>query len=78
MSINQIYQESCQGIKINGYTNKWSALDTTIYDGKMYGIFENDTFGDETYYLLCDITDGIQVVAETYDDIWQTIEDLFG
>lgn len=34
--------------KVKGYTNRWSIIDT--HEG--YGLLENNTYGDETCYLV--------------------------
>lgn len=34
--------------KVKGYTNRWSLIDT--HEG--YGLLENNTYGDETCYLV--------------------------
>ena len=47
-----------QGVEINGYTNKWSCVDTY----GTFGMFENDTWGDETCYLICEEQNGKLVV----------------
>lgn len=52
-----------QNMKIEGYSGKWSAIDS--YD--KYYLMENDYYGDETCYLIIDNTN--TVIAETYDDI---------
>ena len=42
--------------KINGYYNKWSVIDT--YKG--YALMENNTYGDETCYLVVKVKDNVQ------------------
>ena len=37
--------------KVKGYKNKWSLIDT--YQG--YGLLENNTWGDETCYLVVEL-----------------------
>ena len=58
-----------QNIKIEGYSGKWSAIDS--YD--KYYLMENNYYGDETCYLIIDDTN--TVIAETYDDIVTALED---
>lgn len=42
--------------KVNGYYNKWSVID--IYKG--YALLENNTWGDETCYLVAKVKDNVQ------------------
>lgn len=42
--------------KVKGYYNKWSVIDT--YKG--YALMENNTYGDETCYLVVKIKDNVQ------------------
>lgn len=42
--------------KIKGYYNKWSVID--IYKG--YALMENNTYGDETCYLVVKVKDNVQ------------------
>lgn len=37
--------------KVKGYSNRWSIIDT--YEG--YGLLENNTYGDETCYLVVEL-----------------------
>ena len=62
-----------QDLKINGYTNKWSAFDKLNYNGMTYYILENNTWGDETCYLVID--ENKSVICETYDSIRIALED---
>lgn len=39
--------------KVRGYRNRWSLIDTF---GK-YGLLENCTYGDETCYLVVDLSE---------------------
>lgn len=66
-----------QGIKINGYTNRWSAFEKAEIDGGgIYYIFENDSWGDETCYLVAKIENNVIVeLYETYDNIIQCLLD---
>ena len=66
--------EKLNGIRIPGYTNKWSAIDHMEVNGTDYYMFENDTYGDETWYLVTsNINDG--PFYETYDDIETCLRD---
>lgn len=64
--------------KVEGYTNKWSVID----DFKGYVLLENNTWGDETCYLVakqCQPTPNNtirEIVGETYDDLETALEDL--
>lgn len=42
--------------KVNGYYNKWSVI--AIYKG--YALMENNTYGDETCYLVVKVKDNVQ------------------
>ena len=42
--------------KVKGYYNKWSIIDT--YKG--YALMENNTYGDETCYLVVKVKDNVQ------------------
>lgn len=42
--------------KIKGYTNKWTVIDTY----KSYALMENNTYGDETCYLVVKIENNVQ------------------
>ena len=65
--------EKYQNIKINGYTNKWSAIDYKTFANKTYYLMENNTWGDETCYLVID--ENKNVICETFDDITTALED---
>ena len=58
-----------QNMKIEGYSGKWSAIDS--YD--KYYLMENDYYGDETCYLIIDNAN--TVIGETYDDIETALKD---
>ena len=64
------------GIGIQGRTNRWSAVDKREHDNITYLLFENDTYGDETAYIIC-TWDGTQwiEICETYDDIETALSD---
>lgn len=65
-----------QGIKIDGYKNRWSAFEKTEADGIEYFIFENDFWGDMACYLVVGYTEGVPVVVyETYDNLEQCLID---
>lgn len=69
------------GIEIKGYIDSWSSISCVTIEGsegeKVLALMESDTYGDETCCLVCDMTDGITVLTETYDDIETAIEELF-
>lgn len=52
MTIQELLGMEFQSIKIEGYRNLWSAFDTEERDGSRFYIMENDTYGDETCYLV--------------------------
>lgn len=60
-------------IKIKGYTNTWSSIDTILIDNEYYYLMENDEYGDETCYLV--ITQNQNIIIETFDDIETTLID---
>lgn len=73
--------ESNVNYNVEGYSDQWSLINT--YDH--YGLLENNTWGDETCYLVVDldqkiVTDGdcptiLEVICETFDDIVTALED---
>ena len=54
-------------IKINGFMDKWSSIDSMIINNKTYYLMENNSWGDETCYLI--INENKEVICETFDDI---------
>lgn len=42
--------------RVKGFTNRWSIID--ILDG--YCLLENETFGDETFYIVCSIVANVE------------------
>ena len=65
-----------QGVKIPGYTNRWSAFEKAKVGDKTYYIMENDEWGDETCLLVCTFENGdVQVICETLDNIEIALED---
>lgn len=65
-----------QGIKIDGYKNRWSAFESVDVNGTVYYIFENDTWGDITCYLVIGYVDDSPVeIYETYDGLEQCLMD---
>jgi hypothetical protein len=46
--------------KVEGYTNRWSVIDT--YHG--FALLENNTYGDETCYLV--VKEDAKVEEKTY------------
>lgn len=66
--------EKLQGIRLRDYRNKWSAIDHMKVNGVDYYMFENDTYGDETYYVVTpNINEG--PFYETFDDIETCLRD---
>lgn len=50
--------------KVKGYTNRWSIMDT--YRG--YALLENETYGDETCYLVVKINAPVENKQYTRKD----------
>ena len=61
------------GIRIPGYTNRWSSIDEYKVGDKTYYLMENDTWGDETCGLV--ITPDFKEIYETFDDIETCLTD---
>lgn len=68
---------SFEGIAVSGYRGRWSEVDSyTDCDGTQYVLLEHDTYGDETFYLVCRVDgDDIVFICETYDDIETSLAD---
>ena len=65
-----------QGIKIDGYKNRWSAFEKAEVNGIAYYIFENDFWGDMTCFLVVGFADDSPVeIYETYDSLEQCLID---
>lgn len=47
--------------KVKGYYNKWSVIDTY----KDYALLENNTYGDETCYLVVRTNNNVQELKYT-------------
>lgn len=62
-----------ENLKLEGYTNKWSAIDEMIVKNKTYYLMENNTWGDETCYLVID--ENKNIICETFDDIETALKD---
>ena len=78
MAICEIFdvKTEYQGVKVPGYTNRWSAFEKAKVGDKTYYIMENDVWGDETCLLVCTFeNDGVQVIGETFDNIEIALED---
>jgi hypothetical protein len=68
--------------KVHGYRNKWSVI-STLGD---YALLENNSYGDETCYLVVEIKDNVciidgrlvvmHVVCETFDGLEVALEDM--
>ena len=63
-----------QAVRLDGYTNTWSAFEKLITDYNTYYIFENDIWGDETCYVVTR-QENLEPVCATYDDIVTALED---
>lgn len=50
--------------KVKGYYNKWSVIDTY----RDYALMENNTYGDETCYLVVKINNNVEEVKYTRKD----------
>ena len=53
--------------------NYWSSIDSAEIDNKIYYLMENNTWGDETCYLVID--ENKNVICETFDDIETALAD---
>lgn len=62
-----------ENIKIEGYSNKWSAIDQMVVNFNQYYLMENNTYGDETCYLVIDSNN--KVICETFDDLYTALKD---
>jgi len=60
-----------QGIKIEGYTNTWSAIDTNYFLGKKVYLMENDTHGDMSQMLVIDDNNDLII-----DNVFNGFSDL--
>lgn len=67
-------EDEYQGVRLDGYTNTWSAFDKLITDDDIYYIFENDVWGDETWYVVTR-QKNLEPICETYDDIETALKD---
>ena len=47
--------------KVKGYANTWTVIDTF----RGYALLENNTFGDETCYLLVKMDDNVEELEYT-------------
>lgn len=71
----EIVKDEYQAVRLDGYTNTWSAFEKLITeDGREYIIFENDVWGDETCYVVTH-QENLEPICETYDDIVTALED---
>lgn len=67
-------KDDYQAVRLDGYTNTWSAFEKLITDDDTYYIFENDVWGDETCYVVTH-QENLEPICETYDDIVTALED---
>lgn len=68
-----------QHIKIENMKNRWSAVENNKYNGHTLYLMENDTYGDETEYLIID-EDNFIVLDNVYNG-WLDLDealDYFG
>ena len=71
----EIVKDEYQVVRLDGYTNTWSAFEKLITeDGREYIIFENDVWGDETCYVVTH-QENLEPICETYDDIVTALKD---
>lgn len=65
-----------QGVEIDSYSGRWSAFEKIILEDATYYIYEHDTYGDATCYLVGEFYDDCMVeVYETYDNLIQCLID---
>ena len=67
-------EDKYQAVRLDGYTNTWSAFEKLITDDDTYYIFENDVWGDETCYVVTH-QENLEPICETYDDIVTALKD---
>lgn len=67
-------KDEYQAVRLNGYTNTWSAFEKLITDCNTYYIFENDIWGDETCYVVAH-QKNLEPICETFDDIVTALKD---
>ena len=52
--------------KVKGYRNKWMIVDTYgEFSPRSYALLENTTYGDETAFLLVEMSDNVEEVEYT-------------
>ena len=74
--VMDVAEDEEQSVEIEGYTGKWSAFEKLITENATYYIYENDRYGDSTWYLVVGYADGMPIeVYETYDNIIQCLMD---
>lgn len=59
-------------LKIEGYKNLWSEISHLRLNNKRYYLMENNTWGDETCYLVID--ENKKVICETFDNLLSALE----
>lgn len=67
-------EDEYQAVRLDEYTDTWSAFEKLITDDDTYYIFENDFWGDETCYVVTH-QENLEPICETYDDIVTALED---
>lgn len=65
---------SYNNIKLEGYKGRWSQITFTVRDDKIYYLFENDTWGDETCSVVTD--SDLNPIGETYDNLENALDDI--
>lgn len=74
--VRDVERDEEQNVKIDGYRGKWSAFEKIELDGAVYYIYEHNTYGDETCYLVvCYVDEAPIDVYETYDGLIQCLVD---
>lgn len=70
-AVEEVVDRNLTHINIVGYTGKWTALEKITVNEMNYYLFEHDTYGDCTCYLVTetDNNDIIYNVYETYDGL---------
>ncbi len=59
-------------LKIKGYTGRWHEISKTSRKGVVYRLFEHDSYGDATCFLLTDFD--CNPLEETFDDLETTLD----
>ena len=74
-SIQDVSTEE-QNVFFDGYIGSWSAFQKVNIDGSTFYIYEHNTYGDMTSYLVVQFVDDMPIaIFETYDNIIQCLID---